>query len=115
MVDSNQQLVTTLATATGYNVYYELTQYEYTMPCITYQCYNNEEQQVGDNLIYSSVAYYVKLWGTDLAVLIPKMQLADAALKNIGYQRVSYNELAIDDYICLVAQYRGLAKEERSL
>lgn len=114
MLDVNQSIVSALKAATGYEVYYELFGQTNAMPCITYLTYDNSEILTGNKISYSSIGYYIKLWGTDLSVLLPKYQLIDEAMRTLGYVRESYNELAINDEICLIGQYRALGKEERS-
>lgn len=114
MLDVNKQIVNKLKTKTGLNVYYELIEHDYTMPCITYMTYDNYESHSGNTMAYSSIGYYIKLWGKSLSVLMPYMLLIDEQMKSLGYNRESYNEMAIGDEICLISQYRGLGLEERS-
>lgn len=112
MVDTSKPLVTKLKTILP--TYYELVEHPYTMPCITYMAYDNQETDSGNTLAYSSVAYYIKLWGKDIATLMPYSIQIDTAMKSLGYNRESYNEMAIGNELCFIFQYRGLSKEERS-
>lgn len=112
MLDVNKNLVSKLKTDTGLGVHYELFPKKYTMPCITYMPYDNYETNTGDTLAYSSIAYYIKLWGKNHEELMPYMAIVDASMRELGYKRESYNELAIANDLCLIAQYRALGKEE---
>ena len=112
MIDTSKPLVKELKKILP--TYYELVEHPYNMPCITYMTYDNQETESGDTLAYSSVAYYIKLWGKDYKTLMPYAIQIDDAMKGIGYNRESYNEMAIGNEICFIFQYRGLSKEERS-
>lgn len=114
MVDAKTEIVTKLSTDTSLNVYYDLIEHPYSLPCITYSIYDNRSQTKGNVIEYSSVGAYVKLWGTDFTTLMPYAIKIDKSMNELGYTRQSYNEMNIDEELCLIFQYRGLAKEERN-
>lgn len=114
MIWDNENIVSKLSEATNLQVFYELFVQELQMPCITYSMYDNNETANGNKMSHSEVAYYIKLWGHDLADMLPTYKIIDATMHDLGYSRQSYNEMAIDDFICMIGQYRGVGIEERS-
>lgn len=64
-----------------------------------------------DNLRYSYKTFRIKLWGDDLAVLSPYTVELDELMFALGFTRTNYNELWYNEKICMIFDYRGLAKE----
>jgi hypothetical protein len=78
-------------------VYYELFVDSSTnTPCITYIESNNSSYLEGDNLLYSNLSYNIKVWGNDLATLIPIVDKIGDIMRKQGFTRVSYNELSFN-------------------
>ena len=97
----------------GLPVYYELFVDSSTKtPCITFIENNNIAEQEGDNLFYSRVSYNVKLWGNDLAVLMPKAAAIDDVMREQGFKRASFNELSVDSQLELIMKYEATAYEK---
>lgn len=92
--------------------YYELFVDSKTpTPCITYIEANNSTELDGETMRYSRIAYLVKVWGNDLAQLIPYFEQVDNALFQAGFHRVSYNELSYNNQLCLIGRYEARALE----
>ena len=87
MIDIKSSLVSTLITATGLPVYYELIYKAGTIPAITYIEVDNADLYNGDTLNYSTLRYQIKVWSNDMATLISKSIAIDAALKDAGWSR----------------------------
>lgn len=62
-------------------------------PCISYQELNNYVEANGDTLGYSRINYQIKVWGNRIGELIEYMLQIDAALRPLGFTRISTNEL----------------------
>ena len=75
------------------------THYEMTLtaniktPCISYMEINNYVSSSGNTLGYSRISYQVKVWGNDIALLQEYALQIDAALRPLGFTRVSSGEL----------------------
>ena len=69
MIDYHSTLVSALKTV-GIPVHYELVLHSgLPTPCISYQEANNAAEETGDTLGYSSLAYTIKVWHTDLETI----------------------------------------------
>lgn len=111
MIDVKQQLVTVLSGILP--TYYELfCDSSTTMPCITYRESNNYDHLTGNTLGYSYVRYDIKVWGKVISDLSQYVQRVDRALNAIGYTRVTYQELTVNDNIECIMVYEGLALED---
>ena len=73
---------------------------------------NDIQDATGDTLGYSTVRYTIKLWGDDLSVLNPNCLLVDAKMRELGFRRISANELVYNNQISKIFIYEGLGKEE---
>ena len=62
-------------------------------PCISYQERNNFTTVYGDKLGYSTISFTVKVWGSDLEQLQDYALQIDAALRPLGFKRISVGEL----------------------
>lgn len=115
MLDEHPNVYSALSSATDLDVYYELAvDSSTTLPCITYREAGDTQEDTGDTLVYSRVRFYVKAWGRSIADLMPEMQACDAAMRDLGYYRVSFNTLTMDQNICLIGLYEGLGLEEEA-
>lgn len=105
MIDYSTQLVQALSTVLP--THYELICDSSTKkPCITYQEYNNYDDVGWDKTRYSYIEYMVKIWSTDISVIMSKAVEIDNVLKPLGFERLSSNELIIDNQICKMLIYR---------
>lgn len=92
MIDYHKELVSVLNSILP--THYEMTLTANTKtPCISYMETNNYVSTSGDTLGYSRITYQVKVWGHDIAALQAYALLIDAALRPIGFKRISTNEL----------------------
>ena len=74
--------------------YYEMTLTSDTdTPCISYMETNNYVSNSGSTLGYSRLAYQVKVWATDIELIQQYALEVDAALRPLGFVRVSSGEL----------------------
>lgn len=111
MIDFKTELKAQLETV-GLPVYYELfCDSSTTTPCITYIENNNASYIEGNTIGYSTLSFYVKLWGNDLAVLSPFAQKIDNVMRGLGFKRVSYNELSYNTQLQMIFRYEALAVE----
>ena len=62
-------------------------------PCISYMETNNYVSNSGSTLGYSRLAYQVKVWATDIELIQQYALEVDAALRPLGFVRVSSGEL----------------------
>lgn len=112
MFDCKKKLIENLQAATSLPVYYELICDSNTKkPCITYQPTNNRDVAIGDNLGYSRLSFYIKLWGENYEQLCDYANKVDAEMHKMGFERNSYNELIIGNQICFIYLYDGLGME----
>lgn len=110
MLNVKEQLVEELNTILP--TYYELFCDSTTeTPCITYIENQNTDTETGDTFGYSQVGFNVKVWGNSIGVLSGYMLQVDAVMRQLGYRRTAYNELAYDGQIVLIGSYVGLGKE----
>lgn len=111
MYDYRPELVEKLETVLP--TYYELFLDTSTeIPCISYQEIENNTKTEADNLRYSRIDYYVKIWVKDLALLATYLQQVDNIMFENGFTRIAYNEMLFDENICGICRYSGLAKEK---
>ena len=92
MVDYHKELVNALSSVLP--THYELALTSNTKtPCISYQERNNYVSTTGDTLGYSYISYTVKVWGNDIGELQRYSLQIDNALRLLGFNRVSSQEL----------------------
>lgn len=94
--------------------YYEMTLHKgIQTPCISYMETNNYSEKDGDTLGYSRLAYQIKVWGNDIAALQNYTLAIDAALRPLGFKRVSSGELYDNNSTMIqkVMSYEALALE----
>lgn len=74
--------------------FYELNLEKDTpLPCISYQEKNNSNREMGDDIWYSTISYYIKVWGEDIETLQTYAAEVDRALRPLGFKRTSAIEL----------------------
>lgn len=115
MLDVRKQVVAALKEATDLKVKYELAcDTTETLPIITYlECGNEEDKVARDLLGYSNISYYIKLWSNvkSLPTNITNLDKIDEAMRELGFKRISYNELSMNNQICCIGLYRALGRE----
>ena len=62
-------------------------------PCYSYMETNNYSTDSGDTIGYSRLTFQVKVWGNNIATLQEYALKADAALRPLGFKRISSGEL----------------------
>lgn len=62
-------------------------------PCLSYYEVNNYDTNVGDTINYSRVSFIVKVWSNKVSDLQTYALQVDLKMKELGYKRVSANEL----------------------
>ena len=113
MINYHTELVSTLSKILPTHYEMVLTSKTKT-PCFSYMEVNNYSSDSGDTIGYSKITYQVKVWATDIATIQKYALLADAALKPIGFKRVSSGELYdnASSMIQKIMTYEALAIEE---
>lgn len=92
MIDLHKNMVNALKTVLP--THYELALTANTKtPCISYQERNNYDTDTGDTLGYSRISYTIKLWANGIDVIQSYVPKVDKALRDIGFKRVSAQEL----------------------
>lgn len=92
MVDNHKQLRAALSPILP--TFYEMTLTSGTpTPCISYMETNNYASANGDTKGISVLTYQVKVWGDDIGELQKYAIQIDAALRPLGFTRVSSGEL----------------------
>lgn len=113
MIDFNKELVSALNKVLP--THYELALTAKTKtPCISYQERNNFVSASGDTLGYSVISYTVKVWANALEDIQKYSLAVDAALRPLGFKRVSSNELydINSTMIQKIMTYEALASEK---
>jgi hypothetical protein len=112
MIDYHKELVSTLNNILP-------THYEMVLkpglktPCISYMETNNYVAEYGSNLTYSRINYQVKVWGNNIQELQEYALQIDAALRSIGFKRISSTELYDNNSTMIqkILNYEALALE----
>ena len=92
MVDFHTDLVSALETVLP--THYEMTlTSNTTTPCISYMETNNYVSNQGSTLGYSRITYRIKIWATDIALIQKYALEVDAAVRPLGFKRISSGEL----------------------
>lgn len=111
MIDYHSTLVSALKTV-GIPVHYELVLHSgLPTPCISYQEANNAAEETGDTLGYSSLAYTIKVWHTDLETIQRYAVAIDAVLRPLGWSRTNATELSNGTMIQKIMTYEATALE----
>lgn len=113
MIDYHKSLTTALNAILP--THYELYLHKgLTTPCISYQETNNYTEESGDTLEYSRISYTVKVWGNRIEDLQRYSLAIDAALRPLGFKRISSGELHDNNSTMIqkIMTYEALALEE---
>ena len=83
-------------------------------PCISYMELNNSDAEIGDTIGYSYLEYQIKVWSNRIADLQEYALKIDAALRPLGWTRVSSRELYDNESTMMqkILTYRAKALEE---
>ena len=92
-------------------VYSEKTEQPVSTPCISYFLYNDNQQETGDTIIYSSITVCIKVWDHNIGNMMANTLSVDEIMRLNGYKRVSVNTMSDDGLYCNVLLFRGLGKE----
>ena len=112
MIDYHTQLIKTLNTILP--THYEMNLHKgLATPCITYLELNNYVDSNGDTLGYSRISYQIKVWNNDIAEIQKYALAIDAALRPLGWRRISSGELYDKNSTMIqkVMTYEALASE----
>lgn len=85
-------------------------------PCYSYMEVNNYSitEPINATIGYSKLTIQVKVWGTDIGELLEYAARADAALRPLGFKRISSGELYDNSSAMIqkITTYEALALEE---
>lgn len=81
-------------------------------PCITYMKVGDSAQVDGDDVRYSIITYQIKIWSDSYETICQKSVLLDEKMNELGFKRVSYNELWFNNKCSAVFRYEALVYEE---
>ena len=112
MIDYHTQLIKTLNTILP--THYEMNLHKgLATPCISYMELNNYVDSNGDTLGYSRISYQIKVWSNDIAEIQKYALAIDAALRPLGWSRISSGELYDKNSTMIqkVMTYEALASE----
>ena len=112
MIDYHKELVAALNSILP--THYEMILHSgLTTPCISYMEKNNYVTDTGDTVGYSRLQYQIKVWGNDIAVLQEYAMEIDAALRPLGWKRISAGELYDNNSTMIqkIMTYEALAQE----
>lgn len=110
MLTSKKQVVAVLSNILP--CYYELfCNGETKMPCITYIETENSANQTGDTIGYSTIEYTIKVWATEITNIEQYATAVDAAMRKMGFRRISATELSVENQYEKVMIYSALGLE----
>lgn len=111
MINCQQKIVEKLCTILP--TYYELFCNENTAkPCITYTLTDNYDDAAGNKTVFSRLKYTIKLWEDSLSASIDKLAQIDDYMRELGFLRVSANDLIYENHICHIMVYQALGLEK---
>lgn len=112
MIDYHKNLVAALNKILP--THYEMVLHSgLAIPCISYMEINNYVDSNGDTLGYSRITYQIKVWGNNIADLQKYALQIDAALRPLGWKRISSGELYDNNSTMIqkIMTYEALAYE----
>ena len=81
----------------GLPCFYELFVTKDTkLPCITYLEMENITDEDGTTIGYSTIRFSIKIWAKDVKTIAQNSILIDKVMRNLGFTRVTTNELWLD-------------------
>ena len=83
-------------------------------PCISYMELTNYIEQQGDTLAFGRVQYQIKVWGRDLEEIVAYSRAVNAAMRLLGYKRISSGELYDNNSTMIqkIMTFEAMTKEE---
>lgn len=112
MVDFHSNIVSVLNTILP--THYEMVLHSgLATPCISYMEINNCVDSNGDTIGYSRITYQIKVWSNNIADLQKYALMIDAALRPLGWKRISSGELYDNNSTMMqkILTYEALAVE----
>lgn len=116
MINYNTRIVSALDAVLP--TYYEMALTSNTeTPCISYLELNNSVTDIGDTVGYSRINYQIKVWSNTVSDLIKYAKEIDEVMRNLGFKRISANELYDNNSAMMqkILGYEALAVEEFNL
>jgi len=83
------------------------------LPCITYIEYGNKDTLTGNTIEYSELITMIKVWGTDLVVLISNAILIDEKMKLLGFKRDFGSPLFKDGIGQYILRYKATGYQRK--
>lgn len=89
------------------------THYEYFIkpstktPCITYRQYDDYDTLTGDTIEYTQLTYLIKIWSPKKKELEDNAIILHRVMQELGFRRVSTNELFTDNMGQKIMLYEG--------
>lgn len=77
------------------------------IPCITYIEMSNRDTDVGTTLEYSEIVPMIKVWSTDLQVLMSNAIIIDVKMKALGFKRDMGGTTFKDGMGQYILRYKG--------
>ena len=113
MINYHAELVKALNTILPTHYEMVLTSQTKT-PCISYMELNNNVSTDGETRGYSVITYQVKVWSKNIAELQQYALAIDAALRPLGFKRISSGELYDNNSAMIqkILTFEALALEE---
>ena len=84
------------------------------IPCITYLEYSNRDTFTGNTLEYSELITMVKIWSTDMKILMDNAKLVDTKMKVLGFKRDFGSPLFKDGIGQYILRYKGTGYDKLS-
>lgn len=81
-------------------------------PCISYFEYGNVQHKESDILGWSNISFCIKVWGHKIKEVEPLSIKVDDAMKKLGFNRVSGNDMKENGLLCKILVYRALGWEK---
>lgn len=111
MIDVSTILISEL-NKTGLKVYDEnFVDSKTEVPCITYRPYDNSSYKEGDTLGYSNHVFHVKVWAKTMQDIVKYSIAVDAIMRELGFTRVTSNDLYAGGIRQRDMKYKALALE----
>lgn len=96
------------------------TYYEYICnsqtpkPCITYAQTNDTDLETSKERGYCRVQMTIKVWvnNGDVSAMETYAEQVDSAMRELGYKKVSANELVVGNQLEKILLYEAIGKEE---
>ena len=81
-------------------------------PCVTYQEIENADDEMGDNIGYSSIAYRIQIWGYDVKQIAELSKQVDIIMKKCCFKRFMTGKQNINGLHRKILDYRKKVQED---